>query len=263
MRRFRGDAASITLDRGEELRRVVVPLLGLAIMTELVITLLILPEFEWTGLVVVIFTIANGAVGVLLVTRLRGHPIGWLLLVASAAAATGALAVTYVQMAVTHQPGSLYVSYWVIWLGELAFLLAVTILSTFLLLLFPSGRLGSSRWRVVIGLAALGTLMMGAGRILSPESFDRLPISNPLALPEDHFLLLLVEGGGFYLLTLTILLSLWSLSWRYRHGSKLERQQLKLAVFGMAIATIGPVGPAVFWRPSQVCRLLPSRWTIL
>lgn len=230
---------------GEGMRRIAVPLLSLVIVTELAITLLILPEFEWTGLVVITFTIANGAVGVLLVTRLRGHPIGWLLLVASMAAATGALAVTYVEAAIAEQANS-SLSYWVIWLGELAFLLAVAILSTFLLLLFPTGRLSSPRWRVVTGLAALGTLMMATGLIFSPESFDDLQVSNPIALDEEHILLLLFEGGGFYLLTLAITLSFLSLFWRYRLGSGVERQQLKWAVFGMAMATMGLVGPAVW-----------------
>lgn len=230
---------------GEGMRRIAVPLLSLVIVTELAITLLILPEFEWTGLVVITFTIANGAVGVLLVTRLRGHPIGWLLLVASMAAATGALAVTYVEAAIAEQANS-SLSYWVIWLGELAFLLAVAILSTFLLLLFPTGRLSSPRWRVVTGLAALGTLMMATGLIFSPESFDDLQVSNPIALDEEHILLLLFEGGGFYLLTLAIILSFLSLFWRYRLGSGVERQQLKWAVFGMAMATMGLVGPAVW-----------------
>lgn len=245
------------------MRRILVALLGLAIIAELAIALLLIGDFEWSGVVVIIFTVASGAVGMLLVSRVPGHPIGWLLLVASITAATGALAVTYAEAALAEAPGSLPVSHWVIWLGELAFLSAAAILSTFLLLLFPTGRLVSPRWRFVVGLATLGILMMGTGRVLSPESFDGLPISNPVALDQEDLLLILVDGGGFYLLTLAIILSVWSLFRRYRRGSALERQQLKWAVFGMAIATVGIVGPAV-WElvngtaeiPSEVENLL-------
>ncbi len=229
---------------GEKLRRILLLVLALAIATELVLTILLIPEFDLTGAVVLVFVTATGSVGVVLVARLPKHPIGWLLAIAALGAATGALAVTYGELALIDYPGPLPMSHWVIWVGEWAFLVAIAMLSTFLLLLFPTGRPLSPRWMFVLWLATVSVVLMGASRVLSPESFVGSPIPNPLARDDSDLILLIVEGGGFYLFVLTSIISFSSVFVRYRRATGIERQQLKLAVFGMLVATLGLVGPS-------------------
>src|SRR3990170_4767038 len=53
-----------------------------------------------------LFVLSSGMVGALIVSRLRRHPVGWLLLFASLAFATGGLVVSYLEVAFLVRPGS-------------------------------------------------------------------------------------------------------------------------------------------------------------
>jgi len=145
------------------------------------------------------------------------------------------------------QPGSLPVGPPLVILGDWVFGLGFGISATYLLLLFPTGRLPSPRWRPVSWLAAISLIMMLLGILLGTSAFEDLPIDNPLAMESSHPLLLLFEGGGFYLLFMTMLASVASLVVRYRSSVGDERQQLKWVAFGVVILGVG-VAASVFWE---------------
>jgi hypothetical protein len=191
--------------------------------------------------------LTTATVGTLIGLRRPGHRIGWLLRLAAFSFATGALIVTYVEVAFSVQPGSLPVGPPLVILGDWIFGLGFGISATYLLLLFPTGRLPSPRWRPVSWLAAISLIMMLLGVLLGTSTFEDLPIDNPLAMESSHPLLLLFEGGGFYLLFMTMLASVASLVVRYRSSGGEERQQLKWVAFGVVILGVG-VAASVLWE---------------
>src|SRR5579859_1415362 len=98
------------------------------------------------GAVGVVFIGAFATVGALLAWKRPGNPIGWLL---SATGLVTAAAVFSVFLA--HFPPTVSLANWLGFLYLLAFGLCV-----FVVLLFPTGRLPSRRWRVVAWGAGAG-----------------------------------------------------------------------------------------------------------
>ncbi|HVR78543.1 MAG TPA: hypothetical protein VMS99_09150 [Acidimicrobiia bacterium] len=205
------------------------------------------PGSAATATATLVFVLATATVGTLIGLRRPGHRIGWLLRLAAFSFASGALIVTYLEVAFFVHPGSLPVGPPLVILGDWVFGLGFGISATYLLLLFPTGRLPSPRWRPVSWLAAISLIMMMLGVLLGTSAFEDLPIANPLAMESSHPLLLLFEGGGFYLLFMTMLASVASLVVRYRSSVGEERQQLKWVASGVVILGVG-VAASVLWE---------------
>ncbi len=202
------------------------------------------PGSDATAYATVLFVLATSAVGTLIGLRRPGNTIGWLLRVAAFGFATGSFLVIYVEVAVA-QAGSLPVGPIAVWLGDLMFQLAFGVSATFLLLLFPTGRLPSPRWKLVGWMAGLGMALLFAAVLFGPGAFEGLPIDNPLALEETSPLLRVFESG-FYLMLVPILASVASLIVRYRQSAGEERQQLKWVALGVVLLAIGLAGTVVW-----------------
>ena len=210
------------------------------------------PGSDATAYATVLFVLATGAVGTLIGLRRPGNTIGWLLRVAAFGFATGSLLVTYVEVAVA-EAGSLPVGPIAVWLGDLMFQLGFGVSATFLLLLFPTGRLPSPRWKLVGWMAAIGMALLFAAVLFGPGAFEGLPIENPLALEEASPILRVFESG-FYLTLVSILASVASLIVRYRQAAGEERQQLKWVALGVVVLAIGLAGTVV-WDMVKVDRV--------
>ena len=195
----------------------------------------------------VVYVLTTATVGTLIGLRRPGHRIGSLMRVAAFAFASGALIVSYVQVAYVIRPGSLPVGPILVLLGDWTFGLGFGISSTFLLLLFPTGHLPSPRWQVVGWMAGIGIALLLVGLSFSSSAFEGLPIANPYALESSSPLVLVLEGGGFYLLVAAILGSVASLVVRYRRAVGEERQQLKWVAFGVVLLGLGIAG-SVLWE---------------
>jgi len=202
------------------------------------------PGSDATAYATVLFVLATSAVGTLIGLRRPGNTIGWLLRVAAFGFATGSFLVIYVEVAVA-QAGSLPVGPIAVWLGDLMFQLAFGVSATFLLLLFPTGRLPSPRWKLVGWMAGLGMALLFAAVLVGPGAFEGLPIKNPLALEETSPILRVFESA-FYLMLVPILASVASLIVRYRQSAGEERQQLKWVAVGVVVLAIGVAG-TVAW----------------
>ncbi|MGH8958728.1 MAG: hypothetical protein ACRDVK_08635, partial [Acidimicrobiia bacterium] len=162
------------------------------------------------------------------------NPIGWLLLVSALAYLVGGLVETYVVDAFFVRPGSLPVLPWVVWLGSWVFGLGFGLTGGFVLLLFPTGRLPSQRWRPVAWAAGTGLALLLAGGALAPDAFEDLPIASPLQL-RSGTLLMMLEGSGFVLFIGAFLAGVGSLVVRYRRSRGEERQQLKWVAFSVLV----------------------------
>jgi hypothetical protein len=203
------------------------------------------PGSDATAYATVLFVLATCAVGTLIGLRRPGNRIGWILRLAAFGFATGSLLVVYIEVALA-QAGSWPLGPVVVWIGDLMFQLGFGISATFLLLLFPTGRLPSPRWKVVGWMSAMSMALSFAAVLFGPDAFEGLPIENPLVV-DGASPLLWVFDNGFYLTIVTILASVASLIFRYRRALGEERQQLKwVALGGVVVVAIGMAGTVVW-----------------
>ena len=162
--------------------------------------------------------------GGLIAARRPHNPYGWLWLVFGLGLALQSLAAPYSAYANVMEPGSLGAPQTISHVLGLGGPLALSV-APFLLLLFPTGRLPSRRWRPIAWASALS----GAGVLLLNLIFRR---------PDT-------VGGAITAVTIvvvslifvTIFLSALSLIVRYHRASGVERQQLKWVAFA-AVLTI-------------------------
>ena len=186
-------------------------------------------------------------VGAVIMTRHRGHVIGWLFLGLSAIIALGSFSADYAIRA--YLTGGLpagqlmtWVSNWLAGLVVLPFGL--------LLLLFPTGRLPSPRWRLVAWVLAVSAAYQVAKFMFEPllvlqvSRSERIEIASPI-LTIDFFSAVILPYavavlGSWAALVAAALAPLV----RYRRAGQVERQQLKWLVFVLALGVVGGLAAA-------------------
>jgi len=192
-----------------------------------------IPNF-WLGNALVVIDVTVGAI---VASRRPENPVGWLLCLSGVAVSTSTFTSLYAIYALLARPGSLPAGEASAWIA--AWILPIIIgLQISYVLLFPTGRLPSRRWRWVAWLTGAFVLV---GVVLSAFSsgayFGALgPIRNPLG----------IEGfTNVYkavLYTLAPLLSLataFSVIVRLRRAVGVERQQIKWFAYAYAIFAVG------------------------
>jgi hypothetical protein len=205
--------------------------------------------------------LAFSTVGALVSARRPENAIGWLFLSGALVWILGELALEYGVYALIIAPGALPAGAWVAWFGGWARGMGWFLLVVFLLLLFPTGRLPSPRWRALlwgaVGFLVLFTLVSW----LSPGSVDlRLAsVRHPLGLELEIVNLL---GEAMYLvLPLLLVPSGVAAIMRFRRSRGDERQQLKWFAYAVAVMVV------VFglWLSLAIAGLVPSSaliWTV-
>jgi hypothetical protein len=164
--------------------------------------------------------------GGLIASRRPRNPYGWVWLVTGLSLALNVLAQPYTAYAMVVHPGSLPAPLMVsevLGLGWITFVTSIP----FVLLLFPTGRLPSRRWRFLTGVVlAAGSALLPLG-LLSPESAF-IPSKNPFAVGgiAGEIITTIVQIL-VYVIFAAVVLSALSLVLRYRRASGVERQQLK------------------------------------
>lgn len=202
------------------------------------------------ALVAALSFLAYSTVGALIVSRLPGNRIGWLFLVAGLSAELLSAAEGYAAYALLVEPGSLPGGVWAAWLRGWGGALSYALAATFLLLLFPTGRLPSRRWRPVAWLAGASLFLMAAGGAVAPGDVQDFPATNPVGIEA----LSLLDSSGFAWagLMLSIPASVACAVVRFRKARGDERQQLKwfaasallLIVFLLGLDSASPLGLA-------------------
>jgi len=176
--------------------------------------------------------------GGLIASRRPENPYGWLWLVFGLGLALQLLGESYEAYALVAEPGSLpaprAVSYLLALGGPLALALA-----PFLLLLFPTGRLPSSRWRPLAWIAGISGAVLFVLVLLfgSPDEVGGAVTAMTVAAASAIFA--------------AMALSALSLVVRYRRAGGVERQQLKwfaLAAVLAASSIVGQFGGASLWN---------------
>jgi hypothetical protein len=206
-------------------------------------------------------------IGSLIVAKQPDNRVGWLFLAASVGIAVSTASFNYISLSV-HRfalalPGTVFVA----WLSSWIMIPTLISLVIFVPLLFPTGHVPSPRWRPVarFGLVGISLTTIGSAMVAGP--LDSIGVDNPFGVPLSHPLVDIVGGldaiSGLLLFTLTAV----SVISRYRHGTPLERLQLRWfafpAVVGIvllgtsSVVNVGPVSDAA-WIGMLIClALLP------
>jgi hypothetical protein len=192
----------------------------------------------WDKVLLSVLILAFSTVGALVASRRPENPIGWLFLCGAFVWILGELTLEYGVYALITAPGALPAGAWMAWWGSWARGIGWFLIVVFLLLLFPTGRLPSLRWRPVLW-AAVGYIVFFTLVIwLSPVSGDfRLEfVRNPLGLNLE-IMNLLVD-----ILYLTIPLPLvaggTAVIVRFRRSRGDERQQIKWFAYAVGVMVI-------------------------
>jgi len=181
--------------------------------------------------------LAFATAGLLIAVRQPRNAIGWIFLGAAVATGLGSLAVSYADYWIDSRAGADALGKTAAWYADLSWMPFILVPSTFLLLLFPDGRLLSSRWRPIAwcaGVGIAGTFVLGG---LNPGPIPDYPeIRNPYGV--DSPVRDVLEGLAFLTLFAGILGSAWSLVLRFRRSTGEQRQQMKWLAFAGAVAAL-------------------------
>ena len=199
----------------------------------------------WSYLIFTVFVLGFSTVGVLLAARQPRNPIGWLLLGCAVGYALAGLCQEYSSYGIHTKSSVLPGVILAAWAASWLFLTGVGPATTFLLLLFPTGRVPSRRWRVVGWLAAWGMALLLVSTALAPGPIggDRRAPANPVGIPDGEQVLRVAGALGGVAFTLAILGAVLSLIVRFRRARQVERQQLKWLSYAAVL-----VGMAVLFQ---------------
>ncbi|HEX6878637.1 MAG TPA: histidine kinase [Nocardioidaceae bacterium] len=178
--------------------------------------------------------------GLLIIRRSPHQSIGWLMSLIALILAWLDFSYGYIRYALVTDPGALprpEILAGFNWLWAVGFGLTCT----FLILLFPDGRLPSPRWRAVAWSSGLVLLGMALGMMLGPSTYegDAVPsVSSPFEVQQLEPVLTPVRLGSFVLFPLTVLACAASLVVRFRRSRGRERLQLKWLATGVVVAAV-------------------------
>jgi hypothetical protein len=166
--------------------------------------------------------------GLVIATRRPRHPVGWLLM---GCGLTGSLQLVTGQYAVLAGPAGLPGRLQAMWTAS-QFQITWVGLVLLLLLLFPTGRLPSPRWRLVAWSVVAGVALSLVTQALKPRTLSGVPgDTNPFAMPALEPVLRLLDVLGGTLVIVGLIGVLASLVVRLRRSRGRERQQIKWFVY--------------------------------
>src|SRR5215210_3113988 len=182
-------------------------------------------------LIFVLPFLAFPIVGALIASKRPKIPIGWICLSAGIFWMLAILTGKYGVYGLVARPGSVPFPAAIGSLTEWIWAPALGLLGTYLILLFPDGRLPSRRWRPVAWLSGAVIVLVSAGSALTPGRLQDLGgVRNPFGL-EEYPWVEDVTQSVMLLLPLCILASALSLVLRYRRSGSEEREQIKWIAF--------------------------------
>lgn len=190
------------------------------------------------GVVVLVFPL----VGLLILRQQPRNTVGWLLQGTGLVWALGFMADSYATYGLVTQPGALPGADVVAALNEGLWAPAIGLTGTFLILLYPDGRLPSPRWRPVAWLSGITIVVLVVTIDVLPGPMTESPVpemANPLAWEAAEPALVVLIAIFLPLLPLSVVACAAGLVTRFRRSDGVERQQLKwLAAAGAVVAFV-------------------------
>jgi hypothetical protein len=192
-----------------------------------------LPDL-WIALVVLSYAV----IGALIVNTHRSHVIGWMFCGAALSFGFSSFAGQYAIQALVVAPGTLPFGQAMAWFGFWVDMPGIAVVALFLPLLFPDGRLPSSRWKPVAYFAAASVVLAVVLTMLAPATYADAgypSIRNPFGLDQYHAVFDTLGSLLQPLLLVLVLLSGVALLDRVRRADAEERQQIKWFAFAGAV----------------------------
>ena len=187
----------------------------------------------WAALV-----LAFPLTGLVILVRQPTNRIGWVLHGIGVAWAVDLLLSVYTTVGLQLRPGSLPGAGAVAALYEGTWVLIILPIGTFVVLLFPDGRLPSPRWRFVAWASAAVMVVVPVLIVLTPGTLEEAPaagMANPLGVEAAAGALTVLMGVFLPLVPLCIIASAVSLVVRFRRAGGVVRQQLKWLTLAVAV----------------------------
>jgi hypothetical protein len=197
-------------------------------------------------------------VGAVIVAHRPGNAVGWIFSAIGLLTATGMLAGEYAARANLARsdalPGGVLAAWYTSWFWYPVLALVLV----FTLLLFPTGRLLSARWRPVAVAAAAATVGVTTLSALTPTLVDEnYVVRNPIGLagvqdPEETA----VGAVLFGLLLVCMGAAALSLVLRFHRAQGVERQQLKWFTYAGALMVLFGLVPELLPTTAKVSEAL-------
>ena len=177
-------------------------------------------------------------VGAIVASRHARNAIGWLFCGVGVTIGLNSLAGDYVEFWLASGWGPRSLGETAAWFSSWVWILLFYIPTTFLLLLFPDGRLPSPRWRPVAWGVTLGAAGSVVGYALRAGPLLDFPqIANPYGI--DGPFVGVVGVAGATVAAGSMAASAVSLIVRLRQAGSVERQQVKWLAYGGAVVVGG------------------------
>jgi hypothetical protein len=209
-------------------------------------------EAELDSVVLNLVTVLTfSVVGAIVASRYPRNTIGWLFCSVGLVVGLNVLASGYAEFWLATGSGIRSVAETAAWFITWSWILLVFIPTSFMLLLFPDGRLPSPRWRPVAWCAALGITGFVVGVALEAGPLENFPqIANPYGVDSSPpivtivVVLAVVVAGG------SVVASVASVIVRLRRAGSVERQQIKWLAYGggVVVGTILVGGVISIWN---------------
>src|SRR5512132_1121567 len=187
------------------------------------------------------------ATGVLIASRQPTHPVAWCFLLLGLGAEILVTLQSYGLYGTATAPGAAIGAGTALWAAAWFWSIPATAL-TVAILLFPDGRLLSSRWRPAIWATFVAIALNSAGDALRvPLAQPDLRVVSPIDTSFSADSLIWLSYVGTSLWVGAMLTAGASLVVRFRRASGSERQQLKWFAYATTIALVALVLSSVFY----------------
>jgi MFS family permease len=181
-------------------------------------------------------------VGALIVSRRPENTIGWIFSAVGLVASTGVLAMEYAEFAFVTQHAALPGRIWAAWYAAWFWFPLLGLCLLFPLLLFPSGKPLSTRWRPLVWVSAVATAGITILSTLNPSyrlQNEDLVVSNPIGVSGIGNVEESPAGSFLYVVFIAcLLLAAIQLFVRFRRSVDVERQQLKMFTYAGAVVAL-------------------------
>jgi hypothetical protein len=191
----------------------------------------------------VVAGVSAATVGAVVASRRPGHRVGWLLVALGLSLMAFGFAFSYTRYGLVARPGALPAADYLAGFANAAVFLYLS-LAGWILLLSPTGRLPSPRWRwwARVQVAAVVVAFLSSALHPTPLYPEYPEIGNPLgvaALADGPLTVAFPVGALLILAGLPV--GAVSLLLRFRHARGLERLQLRWLAVGAALAAVALV----------------------
>jgi hypothetical protein len=186
----------------------------------------------------VVAAVSAATVGAVLAARRPRHPVGWLLLGVGLGIGVHSLTFGYARYGLVARPGALPAAGYLAGFNN-GVVLSWIACAGFVLLLTPTGRLPSPRWRWWARTAAAAALVWLLASVVHPAPlYPEYPaIGNPLAVPAiSRGLLDVAQPAAGVVVLASLVVGAVSLVGRFRRARGVERLQLRWLAWGAVLA---------------------------